>query len=133
MQKNLLEKLPDRKQYPYYREQKKPEWNNSLRRFLQYYHEILEIFSKNIEISEPVAENLKEAGLIDAVERDQVKTIACEPIKIRALMRAVSIMIKKAVRPHTQLQKFVGVLSLYKCFSDVVHELKEGLFYQNLI
>ena len=125
-------KLPDKKPYPYYREQKKPEWNYSSQRFLQCYNVILEIFSKNTEISEPVAEKLKEAGLIAAVERDQVKTIACESIKIRALMRAVNIMIKKAVRPHTQLQKFIGVLSLYKCFSDVVHELKEGLFYQNV-
>ena len=101
--------------------------------FRQYYDTILEVLSSEKSISEPLAKTLTEVKLIDASERDQVNTITCELIKIRALMRAVDIMIEKAVLPDIQLQRFMGVLSLYDCFIDVVDELQEaGLFYQNL-
>ena len=126
MQKDLLSKLPPPLQEK--EEQKKPS-----ELFRQYCDTILEVLSSEKSISEPLAKTLTEVQLIDASERDQVKTITCEPIKIRALMRAVDIMIEKAVLPDIQLQRFMGVLSLYDCFIDVVDELQEaGLFYQNL-
>ena len=126
MQKNLLGKLPKWKPN---RKQKKHEQNKSSQLFLRYYDVILDIFSKNIEISEEVAVKLTEIRLLDPTERDQINTITCEFIKVRAMMRSVDAVLKKAVRPHIQLQKFMGVLAPYKCFSCVVHELQtnEGL------
>ena len=130
MQKILLGKLPNKTPK---RPQKKDEQNRPSQLFLQYYDAILEIFSKNIKISEAVAVKLTEIQLIDTAERDQVKTITCESIKIRALMGAVNTMIKKAVRPHVQLRRFMGVLVPYECFSHIIDELqKAGLFYQNI-
>ena len=126
MQKDLLSKLPPPLQEK--EEQKKPS-----ELFRQYYDTILEVLSIEKSISEPLAKKLTEVQLIDASERDQVKTITCEPIKIRALMRAVDIMIEKAVLPDIQLQRFMGVLAPYVCFSHIIVELQEaGLFYQNL-
>ena len=90
---------------------------------------MLEIFSDNIEISEAVAVKLTEMRLLDPTERDQINAITCESIKIRAMMRSVDAVLKKAVRPDIQLRKLMGVLASYKCFSCVIRELQtnEGL------
>ena len=121
MQKNLLGKLPKWKPN---RKQKKDEQNRSSQLFLQYYDVISEIFSDNIEISEAVAVKLTEMRLLDPTERDQINAITCESIKIRAMMRSVDAVLKKAVRPDIQLRKLMGVLASYKCFSCVIHKLQ---------
>ena len=126
MQKNLLGTLPKRKPN---RKQKKDEQNRSSQLFLQYYDVISEIFSDNIEISEAVAVKLTEMRLLDPTERDQINAITCESIKVRAMMRSVDAVLKKAVRPDIQLRKLMGVLASYKCFSCAIRELQtnEGL------
>ena len=130
MQKNLLGMLPERKPN---RRQKKNEQNRSSHCFLWYYNTIVATFSKNIEILEPVAVKLTEVRVIDAAQRDQIKRITYKSIKVQALMEAVDAMIKKAVQPHIQLRKFMGVLNLYECFHHVIYELQQqGLFFQNL-
>ena len=130
MQKNLLGMLPERKPY---RRQKKNEQNRSSHCFLWYYNTIIATFSKNIEILEPVAVKLTEVQVIDAAQRDQIKRITYKSIKIQALMGAVDAMIKKAVQPHIQLRKFMGVLNFYECFHHVIYKLQQqGLFFRNL-
>ena len=112
MQKNLLLKLPKKKE---------------LEKFNQHYDTILEIFSNNPEqVFLKIVDELTEIRLIDSTERDKAKRITCVPIRIRALMKAVSAMIERTAKPQKQLKNFMCVLEHYECFLPIVQDLKKA-------
>ena len=112
MQKNLLLKLPKKKE---------------LEKFNQHYDTILEIFSKIPQQDFlKIVDTLTEIRLINSTERDKAKRIACVPIRIRALMKAVSAMIERTAKPQKQLKNFMCALEPYDCFYPIVQDLKKA-------
>ena len=111
MQKNLLLKLPKKKE---------------LEKFNQHYDTILEIFSKNPKVFLEIVVKLTEIRLIDSTERDKAKRITCVPIQIRALMKAVNAMIERTAKPQKQLKNFMCVLEPYECFHPIVQDFKKA-------
>ena len=114
MQKNLLSALPKKKEF------------HPMEKFNQHYDTILEIFSSHPEIIPDIVAKLTAIRLIDSTERDQAKRITCESIRIRALMKAVGAMVKRAAKKEKQLKSFFGVLAPYEYFDHIIQDLKES-------
>ncbi len=103
---------------------------NAFEIFDCHYDKITTILLDNEAFQIPFASKLVEVGLISTAERDQFKPCKIKEsiVRSKAIIGAVSTMIKRGVRPDDSLSRFVNVICLKEFdpfFKEVISQLME--------
>ena len=101
-----------------------------------HYDTIVTILSDNVALQIPFASKLVEVGLIGIAERDQAMKIEESIVRSKAIIGAVSTMIKRGVQPDDLLSRFVHVICLNEFdpfFKEIISAFMEKGDYNTII
>ncbi len=94
--------------------------------------------SQNEALQIPFASKLVEVGLISTAERDQFKPCKIKEsiVRSKAILGAVSTMIKRGLQPDDSLSRFVSVICLKEFdpfFKEIIRPfMEEGDYKYNV-